>query len=712
MRVRSPIIARKRSWRTALCAPLVGVCILTVSLPGLAQKAVPVAGSSGATGISAKLSATLVRPGDLMLRQTDLSAALLMISEIWEINVVLGPDVTGSVYAQFVATPLHEILDAILLPNGLGYRPMGQSLVIMDIERLGDLNPMFDSAAIRLHNVAPAEILESVRLFGSPHGKVEAIPSAGTLMVVDFPDQLARIRAFVEEMDRAAVGTAKGPMLEDGGPLVVASFRPEFISAASLQTAVQTVLGADGKAAVVEPDGRLVVTDRQERIELARQVVKDLDLPRRQVRITALIYDLAVEDIERLGINWKNDVKWRHDGDDKANNVFNIDSLLSVPVSAGTPDGSMTFMSLSRYLDITGVVNALQEAKDSRLLADPNVTVLDHENAEMSVIKEIPYQELTQTQQGGQIGTTAFKEAGIKLEVTPHIANDGTIRMEVMPRFSRLAGFTPGAQAQPIIDRREAKTVVRVANRQVLVIGGLRERSDTGDFNGLPYLKDVKTFNFGALFRGRETYIRESELVVFIMAEIISTSHLGSFRETAALDASRQLLDLVPVADTDPPPERPIPRCPPAPIGPCRPSYAPYVCYKCGSTHCPDHVIRLPRIGFGMRPGKRSTPASSIDMEPREPTVTLGRSLHDLTGDGLEPPPDQSGHSNSAPHPPESASFPDWPLVNPLNEIEGRPSAHGAVQPIPAVEPEKEQYPLRKAYIDRYRASGSLFSGS
>ena len=698
MRVCPPIIASKHAWRVALRALCVGVCILAVSLRGTAQEQAPARASAGATGISAKLSAALVRPGDLMLRQTEISAALLMISEIWEINVVLGPDVTGSVYAQFVAAPLHEILDAILLPNGLGYRPMGQSLVIMKIEQLGDLNPMFDSAVFWLRNVDPAEILESVRLLGSPQGKVEAIPSARTLMAVDFPDRLARMRQFVEEMDRAAGGINNGTIGDDSAPLVVAAFSPEFVAASSLLAAVETVLSADGKVAVVEPDGRLLVTDRQERIELARQVVKDLDIPRRQVRITALIYDLSVEDIERLGINWKSDVKWRHGDDGVPNNVFNIDSLLSVPVAAGTPDGTMAFMSLSRNFDITAVVKALQEAKDSRLLADPNVTVLNHENAQMSIIKEIPYQELTQTSAGGQIGTTSFKEAGIKLEVTPHIADDGTIQMEVTPSFSRLSGFTPGAAAQPIIDRREANTVVRVADRQVLVIGGLRERSDTGDFNGLPYLKDIKKFNLGALFRGRETAIRESELVVFIMPEIVSTSYLGSCREAAALDASQQLLDLVPAADTNPPPERPIPRLPAPPIGPCRPSYTPYVCHKCGNAHCLDHVVRFPPIDTGIRPNERSTWTNGIDGGLM---VIPGHSSHDVMSDGPQLYHDQSGSPNSPPHPPVSMSLP------------GRAPAHGARPPVLAAEPNEEVHnPLRKAYRDRFRASGPPFSGS
>ena len=55
----------------------------------------------------------------------------------------------------------------------------------------------------------------------------------------------------------------------------------------------------------------------------------------------------------------------------------------------------------------------MQNTNDARLLADPNVAVLENEDAIFEKVQEIPYQQLTQTQQGGSIGTTAFKKAGI-----------------------------------------------------------------------------------------------------------------------------------------------------------------------------------------------------------------------------------------------------------------------------------------------------------
>ena len=138
----------------------------------------------------------------------------------------------------------------------------------------------------------------------------------------------------------------------------------------------------------------------------------------------------------------------------------------------------------------------------------------------IQIVTEVPYQQLTQGIQGGTIGTTAFREAGVTLEVTPHIARDNTISMLVNPRFSVLSGFTKNDE-QPIIDRREAKTSVRVTNGETFVLGGLRQKTKIIDRSGIPGLQDIKTLKIGRLFQYKAETFRESELLVFITPEIV-----------------------------------------------------------------------------------------------------------------------------------------------------------------------------------------------
>ena len=114
------------------------------------------------------------------------------------------------------------------------------------------------------------------------------------------------------------------------------------------------------------------------------------------------------------------------------------------------------------------------------------------------------------------------------LNVTPHIAQDDTISLIVNPQFSLLTGFSEPDNA-PIIDRRETKTTVRVANNQTVVLGGLRQRTRIVNRSDIPLLGKVPYL--GHLFRQRSASARESELLVFITPQIVMPDYIGTQRE-------------------------------------------------------------------------------------------------------------------------------------------------------------------------------------
>lgn len=485
--------------------------------------------------------------GDLKLRNSTIEAALFTISEIWGVNIVTGKGVQGAVNCDFKNAKLREVLDAILLANGYSYRPVGESLVVQATGEVGSANPLFSSATLPIRYGDLEEIANGARMLTSSQGQVHSLNSARSLLIVDYDDRLKSIAAFVEQMDAAASAQSGGTPATTANQLQVVYFHTQYIPAENARPALQAVLSSTGRVAVMPAENRLLVVDLPPHIEMARRVLDRVDRPRPQVRITALIYDLSLQDVEQLGLNWGSAGKGNsRESDGTASQALEFDTTTLAPLNAGSAGGVFTIRSLTRNFDITTVLLALQNANDARLLADPNVTVLDNEEAEMKSVSEIPYQQITQSELGGQIGTTAFKEAGITLRVRPRIAADGTIEMVVEPEFSRLAGFTP-QENQPIIDTRSTVTRVRVANRQTLVISGLRQRSDNGEFNGIPWLKDVKYF--GPLFRSRDTNVRESELIVFLTPEIVDYEDNAAPREFQAHETVDCRLARVPIAE-------------------------------------------------------------------------------------------------------------------------------------------------------------------
>jgi len=533
----------------------------------------------------------LRKRGDLLLRDASLPDALLTISRQWDISIVSGSDVEGKVNCAFRNAPLNEVLNSILFANKYGYRPVEGSLVVMKLESLGEANPMLTQVTIQLNAISPDAVLEAAKTFLSSQGKVQAISSARMLLVKDFPDCVERVRNWVEQVDKAAAGRtggarssmadgegggpeaggpeAGGPEAggpEAGGPggglvsdLETLVLDCHFVKAEAVQEALSNCLSSEGKVQVIDGENRLLAYDYPPQLEKLQQALKMLDTPRPLVRITALIYDVGLGDAEDLGFNWTHALKgpdFAESTDDEGNEedpvplaMWGLGSTLMPELATG---GAMTFMRLHDKFDITAIVHALQSAEDSRLLANPSIVVENHAIGKLGIVTEIPYQQLTETAEGGSMATTAFREVGITLEVTPRIANDGTVQLEVEPVFSRLAGYSPGDN-QPIIDKREEKTTVRVANRETLVIGGLRQRTETKTENGLPWLKDLP-FHIGKLFRGHTTTVRESELVVFITPQLVSPFYRGLPREAAAAQITRPQLDAIPTA-----PETPFP---------------------------------------------------------------------------------------------------------------------------------------------------------
>jgi hypothetical protein len=516
----------------------------------------------------------------------------------------------------------------------------------------------------------------------TPQGQIRALPSAGAILVVDFPDRVAKIRALVKDIAAATGSTGRRTSPGVAGPqqAEVAYFRTHYINSTDAVAALTSVLSPVGRLASVDSENRLVVIDYAENVRMIESLLARLDRPRPQVNIKALIYDIALSDLEQIGINWGGRFNGTADattGAPTAGDGALVSSVTKQPFGASSPGNTFTFFSLNSNFDLQAVVRALQRAEDSRLLADPNVTVQDNEQASIESISEIPFQQLTQTAAGGQIGTTAFKTAGIKLDVLPRIARDGTIDMTVVPEYSRLAGFTPGDN-QPIIDTRRATTRLRIANEQTLMIAGMRQRSDVGDFNGIPYLKDIRYL--GALFRARSTDIKESELVVFLTPHISGYSDPLGARDQATADTIGCRLERIPGAEG-------CPSC-----GPCDPSLGPIepqgAVLEGQPAPTPAEATPAPSEGAEEVLPLGPTP-DSASLEFPEIAATARR----LPIDGMASRTDRTA---------------DVPAVTPLESDEAEPkkTASQRVSEMVFLPPTEK---MRRGYDERFRATGSVF---
>lgn len=517
----------------------------------------------------------LNRPGTITFRKTPLQEVVFLLSDLWQINIVAGEAVAGDVSGTFHETPLREVLSAILSASGYGYRKTGNSLIILPIDQIGGDNPQFVSRTLTLPaSDDESTLVEAARMLLSERGQILPLGN-NQILIKDHTDKVDEVQQLLasitgqEQSDGSAPMATGNPgdeslatriddaLYEDNAQVTtrdgIAYFTLQYTEAEQMEEALQTTLGADTTIAVFAEENRIMVRGSTAQLRLATEAIRQLDVPRKQVRITALIYDVSLREVERLGINW---TVAPHSS--AITNVLNSEDLIFrntvsgttnfITDTAATGGANLALRTLNNRADIGALLQALDNSSESKLLADPSITVGDRREASIRIVQKIPIIAADPVESSGVVfSQVQFEEAGVILSVTPRIGRDDTIEMQVQPEYSVVTDFINN---NPVIDSRTADTTVRIGNGHMFVLGGLRQKNVTETIRGVPFLKDVKYI--GKMFRSHDTEVRESELIVFLKPEMVTPYYTGSAREQMAACVTSKQLDMIPYATTQP----------------------------------------------------------------------------------------------------------------------------------------------------------------
>lgn len=129
--------------------------------------------------------------------------------------------------------------------------------------------------------------------------------------------------------------------------------------------------------------------------------------------------------------------------------------------------------------------------------------------------QQIPY--ATISDKGTQV---EFKDALLKLEVTPQITPDDRVRMDLkVSKDAKGVDVATATGTQPSIDKREIETQVMVNNGETVVLGGVFEQTKSDSVSKVPLLGDVPLL--GYLFRKTTNQNTKRELLIFVTPQIL-----------------------------------------------------------------------------------------------------------------------------------------------------------------------------------------------
>lgn len=191
--------------------------------------------------------------------------------------------------------------------------------------------------------------------------------------------------------------------------------------------------------------------------------------------------------------------------------------------SEGIPLRPETTLSLGfPRVQMQVFIKAMAENALLKLLAEPNLIAISGETASFLAGGEFPFPV---PQSGGGVGaiTIEWKEFGVRLNFTPVVLGNETVRLRIAPELSNL-DFTNAVSIQgtlvPSLSQRRTETTVEIGNGQTLAIAGMLNESIRGVARRVPGLGDLPVL--GALFRSVEYQKNLTELVVLVTPEIIA----------------------------------------------------------------------------------------------------------------------------------------------------------------------------------------------
>ncbi len=333
--------------------------------------------------------------------------------------------------------------------------------------------------------------------------------------------------------------------------LVTQTFEIIYADVTQVVTALDKFKSPQGSVSSIAGTSHIIVTDTESKVKEVATLIATIDRMTPQVLVEVRIYDITSKDNLDLGVEWGASRRTNLDG---TSNLLDDDITVSRggantylgsrtdPAVMGgfegstskTADATLGFLRLgmlNEHIDIDAQLRAEKENIDAKLLANPRILVLDNETANFDIITEYPYVEKTITS-GSVTETVQFKEVGISLEVTPQIAKNGMLRLNIAPEFGVVVSqVTVSSSNVPVVDTRKVQTIALVKNNQTVVLGGMRKKDTTQQVNKVPLLGDLPII--GGLFRFEGEATTTGELVVFITPRIVTEPVLSDDEQAA-----------------------------------------------------------------------------------------------------------------------------------------------------------------------------------
>jgi general secretion pathway protein D len=242
-------------------------------------------------------------------------------------------------------------------------------------------------------------------------------------------------------------------------------------------------------------------------------LLKELDVPPRQVLIEAKIYEVD------LTYSFSSSVS------------ATLQELAanSVHQFLGNLSGSITNLTIGgligRSRELLSAVQLEETQNRAKVISAPSIIVTDGIPASMNVGTTVPTlsaQAVTNAQQGGSslfANSIVNQDSGITLSVAARVNPSGVVTLDLSEQVSApIPPSSTGIQS-PSFSNRTIETRVTLQDGDTIAIGGIIDEQDTYTTSGIPFLNRLR--GIGWLFGSRAYNKERTELILFVTPKVI-----------------------------------------------------------------------------------------------------------------------------------------------------------------------------------------------
>jgi type IV pilus assembly protein PilQ len=416
-------------------------------------------------------------PISVNLKDVDLKDFFRLIHEISGLNVVLDPQIHGTLTIVLDDVPWDQALDIVLKNNDLSRQLDGNVLRIATVDTLRKeaegRRAQIDAEALAVDKVSitrflsyahAKDVLLPIKKFLSQRGDVVADERTNSLIVSDIPSVLPQIDRIIQQMDR--------------------------------------------KTQEVEIEARVVAATRSFARDIGTQ----------------------------LGFGWGNGTSTvggvpGSGGPGSSPTpvsgltpLYPVTSTGSIPLfsnlGATGPTSGLSFVNATNNMRLDFALTMAESRGLLKILSRPRIVT---QNNIQAVVKQGVQVPITTAASLGAPATVTYVAAFLRLTVTPQITSEGTIFLNVdventIPDYSQASSSNGD---NPALITQQATTQVLVTDGGTVVIGGVIQTSNSLSISQVPLLGDIPYL--GNLFKHRSVQTSSQELIFFITPRIIQT---------------------------------------------------------------------------------------------------------------------------------------------------------------------------------------------